>query len=130
MEPKPPAPRTPEFWMNMAKLAAQDAYENHFESRWGVYYVEGEGVVCLYNNNPYKAGKHLREEETQRFRAKLRERGLKELAYATTDDGYSYAMLIQGYLSDQVWATATMKVIGKETLDKIRRDKPTHKKPG
>lgn len=97
------------FWNNLAVSSAEDAYENNFSSRRGVYVItdapsKSGQVICLYNNNPYshdfKRGRSPeRDRETQAFREKLAEHGVKELAYAVwplkgDEAGYSYAMIL------------------------------------
>jgi len=58
--------------------------------------MEGMELVCIYNNNPYAAGKSYREKETAALRKKLKAMGVKELAYETAgEDGYTYAMILE-----------------------------------
>src|SRR5262245_27441964 len=87
----------------MAEVFARDAGENCFGSRRGVWELtDVPGVVVLYNNNPYAAGKWLREDETQRIRERLVALGCEVLAYAEypppgeEDAGYTYAMIVRG----------------------------------
>jgi len=78
----------------LARLAAWDAHKNHFASRRGIWYFDDLDVLVLYNN-PYKGFPAQREKELARFRAKLADEGIEELAYATyPSDGYTYALVI------------------------------------
>ena len=92
-------------WQLCALDCARAASEEYFYSRRGTHRFfddvgeEGESVLCVYNNNPYARFPSLRDDETNRFRERLRSEGIREIAYATypelgEDAGYSYAMLI------------------------------------
>src|SRR4051794_5229050 len=45
---------TKALWQGLADTLARDAHQNYFSSRRGVWFLEREGVLCLYNNHPYK----------------------------------------------------------------------------
>jgi hypothetical protein len=86
-------------WQKLAMASARDAHKNNFHSRRGIWYFEDLDVLCLYNNHPYTAGPVFREKELMELRRRLREAGIRELAYGTwpkqgPDRGYSYAMII------------------------------------
>jgi hypothetical protein len=87
-------------WDAFAQKCAEDAHENHFPSRRGVWHFEDLDVLVFYNNNPYAKFPNARDEETAEFRAALKARGIEELAYAAypppEDDhpGYTYAMVV------------------------------------
>ena len=89
-----------EGWALVAYQMAQEAHDDYFSSRRGVWLLEDLGVVCIYSNCPYAGHADLRDEETAMIRALLREAGISELAYATYPPkgraaaGYSYAMLL------------------------------------
>jgi transcriptional regulator with XRE-family HTH domain len=107
-------------WKNFASFTAEDAYENHFPSRRGVWYFEYLDVLVLYNNNPYANFPTLRDEETAEFRRRLAAEGIKELAYATypvggESDGYTYAMVIDAGQDREKWVADTMYEILEES---------------
>jgi len=117
------------MFQKWASICAADASENHFESRRGIYpmtlwdSVSFGGVLCIYNNNPYSAGSHFREEETARIRAWLHEQKIEELGYATyppdgEEAGYTYAMLIR---ADQDKQDAIKRELEKITCETFRR---------
>jgi hypothetical protein len=88
-------------WGRLATNAAMDASENNFESRRGLYVVEGVGIV-YYDNNPFKLPreKDPREDLIAEFRAFLKRSGLREKASAYwpvsgEDKDYTFAMVIQ-----------------------------------
>jgi hypothetical protein len=99
-------------WQQMAANCAEDAHTRNFPSRRGTYVIndvptDRGQVICLYNNNPYKKpgygnamDRARRDKETDLFRARIREAGFDELAYATypgpseVSAGYSYAMIL------------------------------------
>src|SRR5262249_53376841 len=78
---------------------AEEANENHFSSRRGIWHLEAVNKLCVYNNNPYANYPNRRDEETAVFRAWLKANKIKELAYATypatgESAGYTYAMIL------------------------------------
>src|SRR5262249_8078751 len=75
--------KTRASWQSLAGILARDAHENYFSSRRGVWYLEDERVLCLYNNNPYEQFPALRDQELAEFRRRMRTEGFEELAYAT-----------------------------------------------
>jgi transcriptional regulator with XRE-family HTH domain len=90
-------------WANLAKFLAEDAHENHFSSRRGVWHIEAVDVLCFYNNNPYASFPERRDQEVAEFRKRLKAAGIKELAYATyggetctppVPGGYTFAMIV------------------------------------
>jgi hypothetical protein len=114
---------------SLADGLAKDAFENHFSSRRGIWQLEDyKGVLCLYNNNPYDKYPDLRDEELAEFRARMKERGLKELAFAAyppdgeEDAGYTYARLIStGEDAEETsrWAYHTMMEILKKSYKRM-----------
>jgi hypothetical protein len=91
--------RTPAFWHGLALLLAQNSDEA-LGHRWAVWYCEDGDIVIIQNSHPYRASSLARDEETARFRQRLADAGVGELAYATypppgeEDAGYSYGMLL------------------------------------
>jgi hypothetical protein len=96
----------------MAELCARYAGEEEFHSRRGCYPLEcndlevgwDDGtVLCLYDNNPYKAGREFRDRQLARFRQRLDQRGYKEVGFATDPPegeeqaGYTFALLIDDW---------------------------------
>jgi hypothetical protein len=98
----------------MAANCAQHAHERMLKSHRGTYLINeaptarGQ-VICLYNNHPYKKPAiNRREMETDLFRQRMRDAGIRELGYSTypppgdEDAGYSYAMILDAGES-QLW---------------------------
>jgi hypothetical protein len=81
--------------------SAKDAHENYFSSRRGIWLFEDNGIVCVYNNNPYADDAKRRDRETAAFRARMKAARIREVAYATyppagkEDAGYTYALLLK-----------------------------------
>jgi transcriptional regulator with XRE-family HTH domain len=104
---------------------AWDACENHFPSRRGVWIFEDEGILCLFNNNPYAHMPTRRDEELAEFRRRMKVEGIQEVAYATyppegeEDAGYTYALLIKAGADKAEWAAETMTQI---IVDFVARD--------
>ena len=108
-------------WKTLASALAIDAYENHFSSRRGVWFLEDVGVLCLFNNNPYAADPGMRDKETAKFRAAMEGAGIEELAYATypregEDAGYTYAMILDADRDKTKFVSDMMAKIVKESL--------------
>jgi len=118
---------TPGDLQRLAKALAKDAHTNYFSSRRGVWFVEDSDVLCLYNNNPYADYPTLRDDELTEFRRRMKEEGLKELAYATYPPegeeaaGYTYALLIDCGEDRREWVVGTMKQIVKTSFEKMDR---------
>src|SRR5947209_5822789 len=66
-----------------ARQCAQDAYENQFASRLGVWYSKGHRVLVAYINRPNIADPALRGDEPARFRALLVAEGIPVLSTAS-----------------------------------------------
>lgn len=89
-------------WKQLAQECAVFAHEEEFHSRRGAYPLDcgcDGTVLVVYNNSPYAAGKHFRQEELIRIRQRLDQLGLTELAFGTwpitgESRGYTYALLI------------------------------------
>jgi hypothetical protein len=112
---------SPPHWQMLATACARFAFEREFDSRRGCYPIELErnGVILvLFNNNPYAAGKHFRNEELRRVRQRLNQLGIAELGYGVWPTkgkqvGYSYALLLDRW-SPQMQA-AVIKAVEEET---------------
>ena len=108
---------TPEDWQSLAGALAEEAHEDYFPSRRGVWYLERYAVLCLYNNNPYTVDPARRDRELAEFRRRLQAEGIAELAFATYppegDDypGYTYALLMDAGADWLWWASDTMAAI-------------------
>lgn len=63
-----------------ADYYAQDAFENYFESRRGVWYLKDVDCLLLYNNNPYQIDPSIRPKEMKRIEKRLKEVGVATLA--------------------------------------------------
>jgi hypothetical protein len=111
------ATTTEAAWQRLAESLAREAYEIHFPSRQGVWFIEDRGVICLYNNNHYPKHPTFRDEELAKFRARMRAEGIKELAYGTYPPegqeaaGGTYAMVIGAGKDKMGWVAETMEDI-------------------
>jgi transcriptional regulator with XRE-family HTH domain len=114
-------------WKLLAYKCALDACENHFPSRRGIWFFEDVEVLCLYNNNPWEDHPELRANETREFRRRMKEEGIKELAYETyppegqEDAGYTYAMIIDAGKEKEDWVAETMNAIVAKSYRKLER---------
>lgn len=73
---------------------AIDAVENHLESRRGIWHLEKEDLLCIYDNNPYKDDANARPRQTARIAARIREAGIEILAEGHDSRHYSHTMLL------------------------------------
>jgi transcriptional regulator with XRE-family HTH domain len=105
----------------LAGNLAEDAHENHFSSRRGLWYLDDVEAVCLYNNNPYAFDDTLRDRETKVLRKKLAAAGYKQLAYQTyplpgeEGEGYTYALILQAGEDDM----AAISDLFQQTYDEV-----------
>jgi transcriptional regulator with XRE-family HTH domain len=115
---KEKAKMTKKDWAEFAAACARDAHDNYFESRRGTWHFEDEGVVVLFNNNPYVQHPTLRDEELAEFRERLRTEGIRELAYATfpPEDGYTYALVLEAGRDREEHLADLMREIVRKTV--------------
>lgn len=119
--------RTTPSWHEQARHWAKDAYQAHFPSRRGIFFVEAQNVLVLYNNNPWARHRELRELETAEFRRSLAAAGIKELAYATypleggKDAGYTYAMILDASEDKIEWVANAMERIVAASMAWLRK---------
>lgn len=113
-------------WKDLAQKFAMDANENHFSSRRGIWFIEDKGVLCIYNNNPYEGFPDQRDKEVAAFRERLKEAGIKELAYATYPfdgdeyPGYTYAQIIDAGEDRMDWVRVTLLELLQQSLRQMR----------
>lgn len=73
---------------------AIDAVENHIESRRGIWHLEREDLLCVYDNNPYADDANARPRQNMRIVRRLRVAGIDVIAHGESADGYSTTMLL------------------------------------
>ena len=73
---------------------ATDAVENHLESRRGIWHLEQEDLICIYDNNPYKDDASARPRQNRRIATRIRAAGIEVLAEGRDPQGYSNTMLL------------------------------------
>jgi hypothetical protein len=100
-------------WHKWAELCAKDAFDNYFPSRRGIWYFEDLDVLVFYDNNPYDNDPLYmrRMDELCQYRHALNEAGLEELGFGTTEDGYSYALVIDAGRDREEWVRETFQNI-------------------
>lgn len=81
-------------YYELACELAIDAVENHIESRRGIWHLEREDLLCVYDNNPYDDDPDARPRQNLRIARRIREAGIEILAEGTDDDNYSITMLL------------------------------------
>lgn len=83
-------------WNLRARVAAEEACENCFESRRGVWHFEFLDVLCFYDNNPCCH----RDRWIAELRRRMRQAGILELGHGTyppagqEDAGYTMAIIL------------------------------------
>lgn len=63
-----------------ADYFANDACENHFESRRGVWHIEDLDCLLLYDNNPYANDASRRPKQMKAIKERLKKVGIKTIA--------------------------------------------------
>ncbi len=120
------ATRTSE-WKRLANLMAQDAHENYFSSRRGIWHMAGFDKLCVFNNNPYAKGKEFRDTELAEFRKRLKAEGIKELGFGEwpgDDDedgqpGYTFAMILDCGEDRQEWIVDVWDELVSATMQRM-----------
>lgn len=81
-------------YFNLACELAIDAVENHIESRRGIWHLEKEDLLCIYDNNPYDDDPDARPRQNLRIVRRLREAGIMVLALGHDQDHYTTTILL------------------------------------
>ena len=81
-------------YYELACELAIDAVENHIESRRGIWHLEREDLLCIYDNNPYEDDPDARPRQNFRIARRLRELGISILGHGHDDDHYSTTILL------------------------------------
>lgn len=68
-------------YYELACELAIDAAENHSDSNRGIWHLEREDLLCIYDNSPYNDAQ-ARPRQNRRIADRLRDQGIKILAYA------------------------------------------------
>ena len=83
--------------LNYYELACElavDALENNIESRRGIWHLEKEDLLCIYDNNPYDDDADARPRQNFRIVRRLREAGIKVLSHGHDNEHYTTTMLL------------------------------------
>lgn len=85
----------------LADAAAADAHENNFESRRGLYGIEDNDVVCIYDNSPCGRDGAMRGEMLVALKKDLEAEGLPVVAEGSypkdgSDAHYTRVLLVPG----------------------------------
>ncbi len=81
-------------YFNLACELAIDAVENHIESRRGIWHLEKEDLLCIYDNNPYDDDPDARPRQNLRIVRRLRDAGIAVLALGHDQDHYTTTILL------------------------------------
>lgn len=81
-------------YYELACELAVDAVENHIESRRGIWHLEREDLLCIYDNNPYEDDPEARPRQNFRIVRRLRCAGIGILAHGHDDEHYSTSILL------------------------------------
>lgn len=73
---------------------AIDAVEHHLESRRGIWHLEKEDLLCIYDNNPYQDDADARPRQTNRIARRIHAAGIEILAEGHDSQNYSNTMLL------------------------------------
>ena len=67
-------------YAELAFELAVDAIENHLESRRGIWHLEKEDLLCIYDNNPYKDDEQARPRQNKRILRRIAAAGIQVLS--------------------------------------------------
>ena len=104
-------------YYELACELAVDASENCIESRRGIWHLEREDLLCIYDNNPYDEDEEARPRQNVRIVKKLIKAGIKVLAHGHDEEHYSTTMLL-----DCSWDRVPMvrEIIREEVEETLR----------
>lgn len=81
-------------YYELACELAIDAVENHLDSRRGIWHLEKEDLLCIYDNNPYKDDPNARTRQNVRIARRIRAAGIEILSEGHDSRHYSSTMLL------------------------------------
>jgi len=81
-------------YYELACELAIDAVENHIESRRGIWHLEREDLLCIYDNNPYEDDPDARPRQSFRISRRIREAGITILGLGHDEDHYTTTILL------------------------------------
>lgn len=81
-------------YYELACELAIDAMENQIETRRGIWHLEREDILCVYDNNPYDDDPDARPRQNLRIVRRLRAAGIAVLGHGHDPDIYTTTMLL------------------------------------
>jgi hypothetical protein len=81
-------------YYQLACELAIDAARNHIESRRGIWHLEREDLLCIYDNNPYDDDIDARPRQNFRIATRLRQLGIRVIGHGHDDGNYTTTMLL------------------------------------
>lgn len=81
-------------YYELACELAVDAVQNHIESRRGIWHLEREDLLCIYDNNPYHDDPDARPRQNFRIARRIREAGIRVVAYGHDHEHYTTTMVL------------------------------------
>lgn len=81
-------------YYELACELAVDAVENHIESRRGIWHLEREDLLCIYDNNPYADDEDARPRQNNRIMRRIEDAGIQILSEGHDPDQYTTTMVL------------------------------------
>ena len=81
-------------YYDLACELAYDAAENHGSSHRGIWHLEKEDLICVYDNSPYKTDPDARPRQTRRIVQRILRAGIEILAEGRDDANFANTMLL------------------------------------
>ena len=81
-------------YYELACELAVDAVTNHIESRRGIWHLEREDLICIYDNNPYADDEDARPRQNFRIVRRLRNAGIAVFAHGHDEEHYATTILL------------------------------------
>ncbi len=107
---------------------AEDAYENHFSSRRGIWHIADIDCLAIYNNHPYGKDASARPRELSRIKKRLAAVGIKTLAMGSggsTDGGdgqrYTVTLLLDCSVDREDEVVAIAQEETEKTTEELER---------
>ena len=90
---------------------------NHLDSLRGIWHLEKEDLLCIYDNNPYKDDVTARPRQNLRIARRIQQSGIAILAQGRDDNDYTHTMLL-----DCSWDRVPLlqKIICEEVNETLR----------
>ena len=112
----------------LARIIAEDEHVNNMRSRRGTGQITDMDLMYLYDNNPWEAGAHFRDEQIAEFRRRLKAEGIAEVGFGVypehgEDAGYTFAIILDCSRDREAWLAQTYLELVQETVRRMDQER-------